>query len=117
MSTSVAQITKKERAQMLSTVIEQKLIELLGDPDERRVFKENFRKGSFVKRKPSAKESGEKTLPRPANDLDSDVYIPSAFSNPPQKSLKNSITLLQNELLIEFNGFPKTLIQQNSSRS
>lgn len=44
MSTSVAQMTKKELAEMLSTVVEQKLIELLGDPDEGLVLKENLRK-------------------------------------------------------------------------
>lgn len=44
MSTSVAQMTKKELAQMLSTVVEQKLIELLGDPDEGLVLKAALRK-------------------------------------------------------------------------
>jgi hypothetical protein len=115
MSTSVAQMTKKELAQMLSTVVEQKLIELLGDPDEGLVLKENFRKRLIRQKKAVSKGEGEKTLPRPTNDLDSDVCIPSTFSIPPQKSVKNSITLLPNEWPIEFNGFPKTSIQQNSS--
>lgn len=60
MSTSVAQMTKKELAQMLSTVVEQKLIELLGDPDERQVLKENFRKRLIRQKKAVSKgERGE----------------------------------------------------------
>jgi hypothetical protein len=37
-------MTKKELAQMLSSVVEQKLIELFGDPDEGLTLKENMRK-------------------------------------------------------------------------
>ncbi|MBI3579088.1 MAG: hypothetical protein HY276_05320 [Ignavibacteriales bacterium] len=60
MSTSVAHMTKKELAQMLSTVVEQKLIELLGDPDEGLVLKENFRKRLVRQKKALAKgERGE----------------------------------------------------------
>jgi hypothetical protein len=55
MSTSVAQMTKKELAQMLSTVVEQKLIELLGDPDEGMVLKESLRKRLIRQRKAVAK--------------------------------------------------------------
>jgi len=44
MSTSVAQMTKEELAQMLSSVVEKKLIELLGDPDEGLVLKAHVRK-------------------------------------------------------------------------
>ena len=44
MPTTIAQMTKKEFAQMLSTVVEQKLVELLGDPDEGLVLKETLRK-------------------------------------------------------------------------
>jgi hypothetical protein len=44
MSQIVAQMTKKELAQMLSSVVEQKLIELFGDPDEGLTLKENMRK-------------------------------------------------------------------------
>ena len=44
MASTVAQMTKKEFSQMLSNVVEQKLIELFGDPDEGLTLKENFRK-------------------------------------------------------------------------
>jgi len=60
MSTVVGQMTKKELAQMLSTVVEQKLIELLGDPDEGLSPKENVRKRLIRQRKAVAKgERGE----------------------------------------------------------
>ena len=55
MSTSVAQMTKKELAQMLSTVVEQKLIELLGDPDEGLTLKEQVRKRMIRQKKAVAK--------------------------------------------------------------
>lgn len=44
MASTIAQMTKKEFTQILSNVVEQKLIELLGDPDEGLVLKENMRK-------------------------------------------------------------------------
>ena len=34
MSSTVAQMSKKELAQVISTVVEQKLVELFGDPDD-----------------------------------------------------------------------------------
>jgi hypothetical protein len=34
MSTTVAQMTKEELKEMIETTIEQKLLEMLGDPDE-----------------------------------------------------------------------------------
>ena len=43
-STTIAHMTKKEFAQILSTVVEQKLVELFGDPDEGLVIKEHLRK-------------------------------------------------------------------------
>ena len=55
MSTSVAQMTKKEFAQMLSSVVEQKLLELFGDPDEGLVMKENLRKRLIRQKKSVAK--------------------------------------------------------------
>jgi len=60
MSTSVAQMTKKELAQMLSNVVEQKLVELLGDPDEGLELKANLRKRLIRQKKAVAKgERGE----------------------------------------------------------
>ena len=44
MSLTVAQMTKREFSQMLSTVVEQKLVELFGDPDEGLILKDNLRK-------------------------------------------------------------------------
>ena len=44
MSLTVAHMTKRELAQMLSTVVEQKLVEMFGDPDEGLILKENLRK-------------------------------------------------------------------------
>lgn len=44
MPTTIAQMTKKEFANMLSTVVEQKLIELFGDPDDGLVLKESLRR-------------------------------------------------------------------------
>jgi hypothetical protein len=44
MNEIIANMTKKEFTQILSEVVEQKIIELLGDPDEGLVLKENIRK-------------------------------------------------------------------------
>ena len=55
MSTSVAQMTKEELAQMLSNVVEKKLIELLGDPDEALVLKDSIRKRLIRQKKAVAK--------------------------------------------------------------
>ncbi len=55
MSTSVAQMTKEELAQMLSAVVEKKLIELLGDPDEGLVLKAHVRKKLIRQKKAVAK--------------------------------------------------------------
>lgn len=44
METTIPRMTKKEFAQMLSAVVEQKLVELFGDPDEGLVIKERLRK-------------------------------------------------------------------------
>jgi hypothetical protein len=44
MPATIAQMTKREFASMLSTIVEQKLIELFGDPDEGLVMKETLRR-------------------------------------------------------------------------
>jgi hypothetical protein len=51
MSATVAQMSKKELTQVISNVVEQKLIELFGDPDDGLVFKENLRKRLLRQRK------------------------------------------------------------------
>jgi len=55
MSLTAAQMTKREFAQMLSTVVEQKLVELFGDPDEGLILKENLRKRLGRQKKAVAK--------------------------------------------------------------
>lgn len=60
MSSTVAQMSKKELAQVISSVVEQKLIELFGDPDEGLVLKDNLRKRLIRQKKAVAKgERGE----------------------------------------------------------
>ena len=55
MSTNVAQMSKKELAEVVSTLVEQKLVELFGDPDEGLVMKENLRKRLIRQKKAVAK--------------------------------------------------------------
>ncbi len=55
MSTNVAQMSKKELAKVVSTLVEQKLVELFGDPDEGLVMKENLRKRLIRQKKAVAK--------------------------------------------------------------
>ena len=60
METTIAHMTKKELALMLSAVVEQKLIELFGDPDEGLVMKEHLRKRLLRQKNAVAKgERGE----------------------------------------------------------
>ncbi len=40
---TVAQMTKEELKEMIETIVEEKLIELLGDPDEGLQLRENIR--------------------------------------------------------------------------
>jgi len=44
MSTTVAQMTKEELQEMLEAAIEQKLFEMLGDPDEELELRDTVRK-------------------------------------------------------------------------
>jgi hypothetical protein len=55
MPLTVAQMTKREFSRMLSTVVEQKLIELFGDPDEGLILKGNLRKRLVRQKKAVAK--------------------------------------------------------------
>lgn len=55
MPSTIAHMTKREFAQMLSTVVEQKLVELFGDPDESLILKENLRKRLGRQKKAVAK--------------------------------------------------------------
>ena len=55
MPSMVVHMSKKEFAQVVSTAIEQKLIELFGDPDDGLVLKDGLRKRLVRQRKAVAK--------------------------------------------------------------
>jgi hypothetical protein len=55
MPSTVAQMSKKEFTEIISNVIEQKLVELLGDPDEGLAMKERLRKRLIRQKKAVAK--------------------------------------------------------------
>jgi len=44
MSSTVVQVSKQELTQIISNVVEQKLVELFGDPDDGLTMKQNLRK-------------------------------------------------------------------------
>ena len=58
MSDTVAQMSKQELARMISSAIEQKLVELFGDPDEDLSIKENLRRR--LRRQKRAVAKGER---------------------------------------------------------
>jgi len=58
MAETIVNMTKKEFTQILSDVVEQKMSEILGDPDEGFVLKENIRKRLLRQRK--AVQKGER---------------------------------------------------------
>ena len=61
MAKTVADMTAAELRQLVSSVVEEKLIQLLGDPDEGLVLRENVRKRLFrQKRAVSKGERGER---------------------------------------------------------
>jgi hypothetical protein len=53
--TTIAQMTKKEFTNILSAVVEQKLLELYGDPDEGLTIKEHLRKRLIRQKKAVSK--------------------------------------------------------------
>jgi hypothetical protein len=55
MPTTVARMSKKELTQVISTVVEQKLLELFGDPDEDLSMRDNLRKRLIRQKKAVAK--------------------------------------------------------------
>jgi len=60
MAKTVAEMTATELRQLVSSVVEEKLIQLLGDPDEEFVLRENVRKRLLrQKRAVSKGERGE----------------------------------------------------------
>jgi len=60
MATTVAQMTKDELVEVIETVVEQKLLELLGDPDEGLPIRKSVRERLLrQKRAVAAGERGE----------------------------------------------------------
>jgi len=55
MPTTVARMSKKELTQVITTVVEQKLLELFGDPDEDLSMRDNLRKRLIRQKKAVAK--------------------------------------------------------------
>ena len=58
MSTTVVQVSKQELTKIISNVVEQKLVELFGDPDDGLTMKQNLRKRLL--RQKRAVEKGER---------------------------------------------------------
>jgi len=54
-TSTLAQMTKKEFTKILSDVVEQKLIELYGDPDEGLIIKDRLRKRLVLQKKATSK--------------------------------------------------------------
>ena len=55
MPTTVARMSKKELTQVISSVVEQKLLELFGDPDEDLSMRDTLRKRLIRQKKAVAK--------------------------------------------------------------
>lgn len=55
MSNTVIQVSKQELTQLISNAVEQKLLELFGDPDDGLSMKENVRKRLLRQKKAVAK--------------------------------------------------------------
>ena len=58
MSSTVVQVSKRELTSIIANVVEQKLIELIGDPDDGLTMKQNLRK-RLLRQKRSV-EKGER---------------------------------------------------------
>jgi len=59
MPSTVVQMSKKELTQVISNIVEQKLLELLGDPDEGLELRESVRKRLIRQQKAVAKGERE----------------------------------------------------------
>lgn len=60
METTIANMTKKEFTEIIAKVVEQKLFEIFGDPEEGMILKENVRKRLIRQKKSvAAGERGE----------------------------------------------------------
>jgi hypothetical protein len=55
MASTVIQVSKQELTQLISTTIEQKLVELFGDPDDGLPMKENIRQRLLRQKRAVAK--------------------------------------------------------------
>jgi hypothetical protein len=61
MTTTVAQMTKRELQEMIEAAVEQKLLELLGDPDEGLPIRKSVR--DRLLRQKQAVSAGERGMP------------------------------------------------------
>lgn len=60
MTTTIVNMTKKEFTEIIAKVVEQKLFEILGDPENGEILKENVRKRLIRQKKSAAAgERGE----------------------------------------------------------
>ena len=62
MSSTVIQVSKQELTRLISNAVEQKLIELFGDPDEGLPMKENIRRRLLRQKRAVAKGDREVDL-------------------------------------------------------
>jgi len=69
MADTVAQMTKEELREMLDAIIEQKLLELLGDPDEGRQIRESLLKRLVRQKEQVAKGERGRPLQEVAREL------------------------------------------------
>jgi hypothetical protein len=86
MPSMVVHMSKKEFAQVVSTAVEQKLVELFGDPDDGLVLKDGLRKRLVPSARPWQKVNAAMISMQSANVSDHSPCIPSASSNPPSKT-------------------------------
>lgn len=70
MATTIAQMTKEELEEIIGTVVEQKLLELLGDPDEGLPVRESLRKRLVRQRQAVAQGVRGQPLDRVARKAD-----------------------------------------------
>ncbi|MBI3004209.1 MAG: hypothetical protein HYY49_02190 [Ignavibacteriales bacterium] len=81
MLTTAARITKSELAHMIDRAVEEKLISLLGDPDEKLTLKDSLRKRLLRQKRAVSKgheESTSTASPAVSDFGDGSLYRPSS---------------------------------------
>jgi hypothetical protein len=116
MSSTIAQMTKKEFSHMLSTVVEQKLTELFGDPDQGLLLREPLRKRLSRQRKSVAKGNRGDDFNTLRKRLGLWLTYAVHILKPAAKELGKLDVPLRKESQTEFNGSPQTSIQRNFFR-